>query len=105
MTGLEENTSLPESPMKPLKEILPIKAKVDYQPKPNQEVQSYNNFIFLYGSPPKLTIEMETTMVTDLISGLTKQIEMQKYFIKVPDVFEDLKSANLRFETNASGTL
>ena len=72
MTGLEENTSLPESPMKPLKEIPPIKAKVDYQPKPNQEVQSYNNFIFLYGSPPKLTIEMETTMVTDLISGLTK---------------------------------
>ena len=105
MTGLEENTSLTETPLRPLREIPAIKAKTDNQPKSNQEEHSYNNFIFLYGSPPKLTIEIETTMVTDLISGLSKQIEMQKYFIKVPDVFEDLKSANLRFETNASGTL
>ena len=45
-------------------------------------------------------------MVKHLISGLIKQIELQKKFIKVPDVFEDLKSdENLRFETNASGTL
>ena len=69
-------------------------------------MKCYKNFVFLYGSPPKLTIDIETTMVKHLISGLTKQIELQKKFIKVPDVFEDLKSdEGLRFETNASGTL
>ena len=72
MTGLEENTQLPASPVRPLKEIPAIKAKIENKPKSNQEVNSYNNFIFLYGSAPKRTIEMETTMVADLISGLTK---------------------------------
>lgn len=72
MTGLKENTLLPESPVRPLREIPAIKAKTDNQLKTNQEMHSYNNFIFLYGSAPKRTIEMETTMVSDLISGLTK---------------------------------
>ena len=72
MTGLEENTQISVSPVRPLREIPAIKAKTDNQLKSNQEVDSYNNFIFLYGSPPKLTITVESTMVADLISGLTK---------------------------------
>ena len=30
---------------------------------------------------------------------------MQKRYLRFPDVFEDLKSANMRFETMASGKL
>ena len=57
---------------------------------PEKDAKVNRNFIFLYGSPPKLSVEVDTTMVKDVIEGMKRRIDSDDLTITFPDVFENL---------------
>ena len=81
-------------------------AKGQGQKNPTDKDAKVNrNFIFLYGSPPKLSVEVDTTMVKDVIEVMKRRIDSQSLTITFPDVFENLKGTDAHFEMVTSNTL
>ena len=112
MTGFAPaNVNLDQEP--PLSKIISGLNQLTYkdiakgrnQTNLKQEIHQYTNFILLYGSAPKLSVDVDTTMVKDIIDVIKCRIDQNNRTITLPDVFENLKGTDARFEMVTSNTL
>ena len=63
------------------------------------------NFILIWGAPPSSFVQVNTTMVYEIIAALKSIIDRKSLSIAIPDVFENLKGNDTNLEMATSNTL
>ena len=67
--------------------------------------RSIENIILIFGTRPEEGVNMDTEMVNEIAAVMNSKLDKTNFFIKLPDVFDKLKSKDAKFEMVVSGTI